>query len=208
MKIRKLFVFPITLAIGFATSSVYSAQQTGVYKEPRTEYGQPDLQGVWNFSSNTPMQRDSRFGEREFLSPAEVASERVQVKMEASVAQAAASKLTINPDAPPKGDDPDNWISYNDFWTENSAIGDRVRTSHIVHPKDGPEDRGLSSRCLVGFNSGPPFIPSLYNNNVQIFQNKDTAVIMTEMIHDARICLLYTSPSPRDRTRSRMPSSA
>ena len=137
MKIRQLFVFPITLAIGFATSSVYSAQQTGVYKVPRTEYGQPDLQGVWNFSSNTPMQRDSRFGEREFLSPAEVASERVQVKMEASVAQAAASKLTINPDAPPKGDDPDNWISYNDFWTENSAIGDRVRTSHIVHPKDG-----------------------------------------------------------------------
>ena len=24
----------------------------------------------------------------------------------------------------------------------------------------------------------------------------------------AKICLLYTSPSPRDRTRSRMPSSA
>jgi len=53
--------------------------------------------------------------------------------------------------------------------------------------KDGPEDRGLSERCIVGFNSGPPFLPSLYNNNVQIFQSKDTAVIMTEMIHDARI---------------------
>ena len=26
--------------------------------------------------------------------------------------------------------------------------------------------------------------------------------------HNDRICLLYTSPSPRDRTRSRMPSSA
>ena len=25
---------------------------------------------------------------------------------------------------------------------------------------------------------------------------------------DVQICLLYTSPSPRDRTRSRMPSSA
>ena len=25
---------------------------------------------------------------------------------------------------------------------------------------------------------------------------------------DAKVCLLYTSPSPRDRTRSRMPSSA
>ena len=26
--------------------------------------------------------------------------------------------------------------------------------------------------------------------------------------HDKHLCLLYTSPSPRDRTRSRMPSSA
>ena len=28
------------------------------------------------------------------------------------------------------------------------------------------------------------------------------------VIHEVMICLLYTSPSPRDRTRSRMPSSA
>ena len=30
----------------------------------------------------------------------------------------------------------------------------------------------------------------------------------TSIQHEAGICLLYTSPSPRDRTRSRMPSSA
>ncbi|MCH7817330.1 MAG: hypothetical protein IIC60_12250, partial [Proteobacteria bacterium] len=60
--------------------------------------------------------------------------------------------------------------------------------------KDGPEDRGISSRCLVGFNSGPPFTPSAYNNNVQIFQNRDHAVIMTEMIHDARIVSLLDRP--------------
>jgi len=30
----------------------------------------------------------------------------------------------------------------------------------------------------------------------------------TVMLAQARDCLLYTSPSPRDRTRSRMPSSA
>jgi hypothetical protein len=53
--------------------------------------------------------------------------------------------------------------------------------------KDGPEDRGLSERCIVGFNAGPPFTPNLYNNNVQIIQNRDTVVIMTEMVHDARI---------------------
>jgi hypothetical protein len=63
--------------------------------------------------------------------------------------------------------------------------------------KDGYEDRGLSERCIVGFNSGPPFVPSLYNNNVQIFQSKDTAVIMTEMIHDARIVPL-TKDAPID----------
>ncbi|GIS51021.1 MAG: hypothetical protein Ct9H90mP25_4550 [Gammaproteobacteria bacterium] len=58
--------------------------------------------------------------------------------------------------------------------------------------KDGPEDRGLSERCIVGFNSGPPFTPNLYNNNVQIIQNEDTVVIMTEMIHDARIVQINT----------------
>ena len=67
--------------------------------------------------------------------------------------------------------------------------------------KDGPEDRGTSERCLVGFNSGPPFTPSLYNNNVQIFQNKDTAVIMTEMIHDARIVRLGDKPELSDDIR-------
>ncbi|MFK7864266.1 MAG: hypothetical protein AB8B95_08590, partial [Pseudohongiellaceae bacterium] len=61
--------------------------------------------------------------------------------------------------------------------------------------KDGPEDRGISERCIVGFNSGPPFTPNLYNNNVQIIQSKDTAVIMTEMIHDARIVPLTDKPA-------------
>ena len=39
----------------------------------------------------------------------------------------------------------------------------------------------------------------------------DTANLMAEILRDdfkAGTCLLYTSPSPRDRTRSRMPSSA
>jgi hypothetical protein len=65
-----------------------------------------------------------------------------------------------------------------------------------------PEDRGLSERCIVGFNAGPPFIPSLYNNNVQIFQNRDTAVILTEMIHDARIVPLADSAEEHTRLHS------
>jgi hypothetical protein len=67
--------------------------------------------------------------------------------------------------------------------------------------KDGPEDRGISERCIVGFNSGPPFTPNLYNNNVQIVQSKDTAVLMTEMIHDARIVPLTDKPALSEGVR-------
>ena len=40
-----------------------------------------------------------------------------------------------------------------------------------------------------------------------IIQTKYTAD-PAPMVHNDTVCLLYTSPSPRDRTRSRMPSSA
>ena len=36
----------------------------------------------------------------------------------------------------------------------------------------------------------------------------DNSKFQTDYIYINTICLLYTSPSPRDRTRSRMPSSA
>ena len=188
---------------------------------PRTEWGQPDLQGVWNFSSNVPLTRPSRFDDREFMTPEEVEELRARL----AAADAASDQ------AVPRIDETNDPGGYNDFWVESAGITDRIRTSHIVYPtngqmpapvegvdivfgglgddvdgerpvrfvvggigKDGPEDRGLSERCIVGFNSGPPFMPSLYNNNVQIFQNRDTAVILTEMIHDARIVPIGERP--------------
>ena len=32
-----------------------------------TQWGQPDLQGVWNFSSIVLLQRPAQFGDRQFL---------------------------------------------------------------------------------------------------------------------------------------------
>src|SRR6185503_20337056 len=52
---------------------------------------------------------------------------------------------------------------------------------------DNPEERPLAERCILGFNSGPPMIPSAYNNNVQLVQTRDHVVIVNEMIHSARI---------------------
>lgn len=56
-----------------------------------------------------------------------------------------------------------------------------------------PELRTLSDRCLMalGSNAGPPMLPNnLYNDNYTIVQNRDHVVILSEMVHDARIIRL------------------
>jgi hypothetical protein len=50
-------------------------------------------------------------------------------------------------------------------------------------------------RCILGFNAGPPIIPNGYNNNLQIFQTRDYVVILTEMVHDARVVPLDGRPA-------------
>ena len=57
---------------------------------------------------------------------------------------------------------------------------------------DNPESRS-SERCILSFgrNGGPPmFANGFYNNNYQIVQSPDAVVIVTEMVHDARIIRL------------------
>lgn len=185
------------------------------YEVPKTEWDVPDLQGVWNFSSNTPMLRPVQYGDRQYLTDEEAA------EMAAAIAaQDAAGDAAI----PIGGVDE----SYNDFWVESAGLGEARLTSHVIYPEngrlpalrenayisnfmraperpvrealgivfatDGPEDRPLSDRCMIGFNAGPPVTPSFYNNNLQIVQNKDHVVILTEMIHDARIVPMDNSP--------------
>ena len=59
---------------------------------------------------------------------------------------------------------------------------------------DGPEDRGLAERCILGFNAGPPMAPGGYNNNMQLFQTPDTVAIMTEMVNTSRVIPLDGRP--------------
>ena len=213
----------------FASINLAHAQTSDNYVAPRTEWGQPDLQGVWNFNSSTPLERPERFESREFLTPEEFEQDRLSQARRRAEADAAEAELVVDPEAPPVGE---STGGYNNFWYESAAIGENVRTSLIVYPpngrmpdrvegaavhtanlgpdvegerpvlavfggigKDGPEDRGLSERCLIGFNAGPPFTGGGYNANVQIFQSKDHAVVMTEMVHDARIVPLGQRPA-------------
>jgi hypothetical protein len=175
----------------------------------RTADGKPDLQGVWDFRTLTPMERPSELGGKEVLTDQEAAEfERKNARNQDD--RTATARGNVN--GAPTNTDVEK--AYNDFWWDfgKKVVGTK-RTSLIIDPSDGkipsltaeakerasarqaryarpavgPEDRGVGERCLLGFNSGPPMIPSAYNNNVQIFQTSDTVVLLNEMVHNARV---------------------
>ena len=180
---------------------------------PQTAWGQPDLQGVWDFRSITPLQRPERLENQEFLTEEEAAElEQAAVARDAAAWDREARRTAAG----------GNVGAYNNFWMDRGqkAVGTR-RTSLIVDPPngrmpeqttaaqqrawvrrdyrrelpaDGPEDFSNGVRCILGFNAGPPFTPSAYNNNMQLFQTPDHVVVVTEMVHTARIIPLDGSP--------------
>ena len=194
-------------ALAALTSVPAAAQSDGAGGAPRTAWGDPDLAGVWDFRTLTPLERPEALGEKAFLTSEEAAAFEQQALLERNADRRDGADRSF-------GIGSDIERAYNDFWWDygSNVTADR-RTSLIVDPPDGripwtpagkarpgtfdgafsgvpaagPEDRALSERCILGFNSGPPMGPSAYNNNVQLFQTPDTVVIFNEMIHDARI---------------------
>jgi hypothetical protein len=176
----------------------------------RTQDGQPDLQGIWNFSSLTPLER-----------PAQFAGKAVLTDEEAALFERQTLERT-NADRRRETADADVAQAYNDAWYDRGTkvVGTR-RSSLIIEPPDGripaltgegqaraaaraqgrqrrgpadgPEDRSLAERCLL-FNAGPPLLPGPYNNNLQIVQTRDYVAIANEMIHDVRIVPLDGRP--------------
>ena len=188
-------------AVLVAAASTVGAQEAKSAKPakahiPRTADGRPDLQGVWDFAQLTPFERPGQFAEKDAISDdeaAEFANRRIE---------------TQNKDRRDGGAAADVERAYNDFWWD---FGTRIakQRSLVVDPPDGrvpatteaararqaarrgkfdnPEERPLAERCILGFNSGPPMVPSAYNNNVQIVQTATSVAIVNEMIHNARI---------------------
>ena len=198
---------------------------------PRLPDGRPDLQGVWDFRTMTPLQRPRMLADREFLTEEEAAAQETQV---AARRAQLLEPSEVRTEPLPAGGGGRAVGGYNDFWLDyGTTVVDDRRTSLIVDPPDGrlpaltpegealrqvgsliedlpiplpvrvrsagtgadrPEDRGLAERCLVGFNSGPPMMPSGYNNNMQLFQTTDDVVILNEMVHDLRVIPLDGRP--------------
>ena len=207
---RPLPKFAGAAALAFCIAVLLPAGAGGQEIALRTPDGQPDLQGVWNFSTATPMERPEDLAGQDTLTPEEAAV------WEQRLAEQRAANESELEDAPLGAR-----LGYSvRVWFEHGHTLSEQRTSLVIDPPNGripavrpevaaraelrsllrgrhahgPEDRGASERCLLGFNSGPPMTPSAYNNNVQLFQTADHVVILNEMVHNARIVPLDGRP--------------
>ncbi|MCY3813790.1 MAG: hypothetical protein OXH15_18510 [Gammaproteobacteria bacterium] len=172
----------------------------------KTSWGVPDLQGTWDFRTMTPMNRPERFKDKEFLTEEEVAEleENTRKGHEAALAREAS-------DEPSQGDVD---VGYDFIFID---VGTKVtgtrRTSLIVDPPNGrrpaltmfarmrqaenravwekrpitARDRPPATRCLVGFNSGPPMSSGAYNNMMRVVQSPGYVAILNEMVNDHRV---------------------
>ena len=58
------------------------------------------------------------------------------------------------------------------------------------------------------YTDGIKMYKSMYDAETDTGKKEEYKKLIVELYDQCATCLLYTSPSPRDRTRSRMPSSA
>ncbi len=172
------------------------------WRVPRPADGHPELEGVWNFSTLTPLQRPQRFAGRPYMSDAEA------VVFESELLEAARQSPAA--------------AFINDFWFERgtlASIEGRYPTSLIVQPADGqlpalapgartrpalgpsgrqldgPTDLGLSERCLRS-GSGPPYLPGAPDANLlRIVQSRDHVALVQEKYHETRVVPLTGSPA-------------
>jgi hypothetical protein len=207
------FVAVLGLALAVAPGAL--SAQTKAKALPRTPDGHPDLQGIWDFRSATPLERPVRFAGREFMTPEEVVAYEHEAleREDGRPPDDARTEQSVHPSW---------WLDYG-----KTVVKSR-RTSLIVDPPDGKipamtaegkaraaarraatqthgpadsyENRSLQERCIT---RGLPEVtlPGPYNNNLQIVQAPGYVMLFTEMIHDARVVPMdgrpHNSPSVR-----------
>jgi hypothetical protein len=208
---------PTIAATATAETSPAAKKPAGEYKAPRTAFGDPDLQGLWNNSSVTTLERPPMVNKL-VVTPEEATTIEAMTN-----SRIDGDKQPSDPTAgaPRAGDDV---RGYNTFWldlgSKLAVVKGEIRTSWVVDPTTGrvpysdeglramraaatrsfddPEVRSLGERCIVGYGStgGPPMLNVLYNNNYQIVQSPGYVTIVVEMNHDARIIRLGGAHPP------------
>ena len=193
----------------------------GAYTAPRGQDGKPDLQGVWTNNAATPVERPKVIADKATLTDAEL---RAVEKRAATLfsgdgdagfgdqvfTEALADKSSFTSTDGETGDYNHFWVAERWFDHRTSLVidppdgrippytpeaqkrADAVASRRKTNPADGPEDRNRFERCI-----GPGDHPNLlagYNSNFQIIQSADYVVILSELIHDARIVPLDGRP--------------
>jgi hypothetical protein len=202
----------LCLALGLAPAAF--AQAASGYQAPRTAFGAPDLQGIWSNASVTRLERPDGYPlvltreQADRLEGGALYNQRL--KTESSFVDPNLGAPEAGKPLPPVG-------NYDVAWTDPGStvanINGELRSSFIVFPENGklpalteegkhlraaaprrrgsgfdhPEERGLSERCIIIGNAGPPLGQYLYNNNFQIVQSPSHFMLMSEMIHDVRV---------------------
>jgi hypothetical protein len=184
---------------------------------PRTVDGQPDLQGVWANNSATPLERPKALAGRAFLTDEEVAALKKKAAelfgngnsdaafgdsvFESALANVEGKKSGFKSVDGGTGDYSSVWVVARDWDNRTSLITDppdgrlppltpeaesKVAAAAAARNRlpAGPEDRSLSERCIT---YGSPQLVAGYQSYYQIVQSSNSVVILTEMIHDARV---------------------
>jgi hypothetical protein len=196
-------------ALALFAATALSAQNKAARKMLRTADGHPDLQGIWNNSTRTPLERPAEFAGKPTVTDAE-AKDWEQKEHQAWQELDGTSEGPLHKTKGSEGTGAYNVLFY-DMGSGLARVDGVKRTSMVIDPPDGKippvvpqarernraaanraatgnvKNRGLSERCIFVSMVGPPMLPTLYNNNYQIVQTPDAIMILAEEIHDVRI---------------------
>ena len=213
--------WPVVLAgLALAAAAPAAAQEPAAtggadapYEVPRTPHGHPDFEGFWSNQTYTPLERPAGV-EAAFYTSEEVAA--------IEGGRAARESAQTEPGTIP---DVHYDFTQFGLDRSQAARAENLRTSMIFDPPDGrlppvnaagertaaeraeaqarlggrwdsAEANQLDDRCIMMRGVGPPMMPNGYNANYHIVQAADQVMILSEMIHDARIIPLGDAAVP------------
>jgi len=181
------------------------------YTPPRTEFGVPDIQGIWSNRAITHMER--RPGVDKLVLTEEEAYEMAQSSFWLSLDREQQNNPITEAEA---GAAAFGARGHNAFWVDDGSsmglVKGEYRTSWVTEPAngripykeggarlrrashlpklggfDGPETRPITERCITFGIIGPVMQNTIYNNNFQFVQTKDHVLIRSELGHEVRI---------------------
>jgi hypothetical protein len=175
------------------------------YKAPRTSWGDPLIEGVYTNNTNVPFERPPKLGNKAFYTEQEYeARKNAPVVVETTTNVTDVHYRTEDFDLDPTQNpmvrnlrtsiltQPANG-RMPPLRADAQRRSDAARAEQKAHAFDSAQNRPLQERCLLWAHEGPPLRPVGYNTLVQIAQTRGYVVLMTEMIHDARVIPLTQS---------------